>query len=135
MKERIKNFWRDPVNKFWLFGILASLFILSYGAFRLYRQDLNDTVALLLISIALISELIFLIAMIINSFSDTKKDYLELFQLINRDIRYRYYLKKNKDKEYKGPSWEDEDFEKITDTKQRVDAYVKASIEFQKADF
>lgn len=135
MKERIRNFWRDPVNKFWLFGTLASLFFLSYGAFRLYRQDLNNTVALLLISIALISELIFLIAMIMNSFSDTKNDYLELFQKINRHIRYRYYLKKNKDKQYKGPSWKDDIFEKITDTNQRVDAYVKASIEFQQADF
>lgn len=135
MKERIKNFWRDPVNKFWLFGILASLFVLSYGTYRLYRPDLNDTVALLLISVALISELIFLVAMIINGFSDTKNDYLELFQKINRNIRFRHYINKNKDKQYKGPSWEDEDFKKITDTKQRVDAYVKANIEFQQADF
>lgn len=135
MKDKLKQFWNEPVNRFWLTCAFGTLFALCFGIYSFFEKSLNPVISLGLISIALIFEVLFLIALIINTLADTKREYLEAFQEINRDLRYGHYQKKNKDKDYKGPEWNDEEFSKITDLKERVDAFVKASIEYQKVDF
>lgn len=135
MKDKLKQFWNEPVNRFWLTCAFGTLFILCFGAYSFFKESFNPIISLGLISIALVFEVLFLIALIINTLADTTREYLEAFQEINRDLRYGYYQKKNKNKDYKGPEWNDEEFKKITHSKDRVDAFVKASIEYQQVDF
>ncbi|ONG42076.1 hypothetical protein BKE30_00795 [Alkanindiges hydrocarboniclasticus] len=135
MKDKLKQFWNEPVNRFWLTCAFGTLFALCFGIYSFFEKSLNPVISLGLISIALIFEILFLIALIINTLADTTREYLEAFQEINRDLRYGYYQKKNRDKDYKGPSWNDEEFSKITDLKARVNEFVKASIEYQQVDF
>ncbi len=135
MKDKLKQFWNEPVNRFWLICALGTLFALCFGLYSFFEESLNPVISLGLIIIAFFFEVLFLIALMINTFADTKREYLEAFQEINRDLRYGHYQKKNKDKDYKGPEWNDEEFSKIIDLKERVDAFVKASIEYQQVDF
>lgn len=135
MKNKLKQFWNEPVNRFWLTCAFGTLFILCFGAYSFFKESFNPVISLGLISVALIFEVLFLIALIINTLADTTREYLEAFQEINRDLRYAQYQKKNKEKDYKGPEWNDEEFSKITDLKERVDAFVKASMEYQQVDF
>lgn len=135
MKDKLKQFWNEPVNRFWLTCAFGTLFILCFGAYSFFKESFNPIISLGLISVALIFEVLFLIALIINTLADTTREYLEAFQEINRDLRYARYQKKNKNKDYKGPDWEDEEFKKITHLKDRVNAFVKASIEYQQVDF
>lgn len=135
MKDKLKQFWNEPVNRFWLTCAFGTLFALCFGIYSFFEKSLNPIISLGLISIALIFEILFLIALIINTLTDTTREYLEAFQEINRDLRYAQYQKKNKNKDYKGPDWEDEEFTKIVNLKERVDAFVKASIEYQQVDF
>ncbi|RYY79325.1 MAG: pentapeptide repeat-containing protein [Moraxellaceae bacterium] len=135
MKDKLKQFWNEPVNRFWLTCAFGTLFALCFGIYSFFEKSLNPVISLGLISIALIFEILFLIALIINTLADTTREYLEAFQEINRDLRYAQYQKKNKKKDYKGSEWNDEEFAKITDLKERVDAFVKASIEYQQVDF
>lgn len=135
MKDKLKQFWNEPVNRFWLICAFGTLFALCFGIYSFFEKSLNPIVSLSLISIASFFEVLFLIALMINTFADTKREYLEAFQEINRDLRYAQYQKKNKNKDYKGPDWEDEEFTKIVNLKDQVDAFVKASIEYQQVDF
>ncbi len=129
------KFWSEPVNRFWLICAFGTLFALCFGTYTFFKESFDPVISLGLISVALLSELLFLIAIIINIFADTKREYLKAFQEINRDLRYRHYQNKNKDKEYKGPNWNDDNFVKISDLKNRVDSFVKASTEYQQVDF
>lgn len=135
MKKWFRRIWHDPANKFWLIFAFAGLFVISFAFYIFFNQYLNSVASLAILLASLLFELVFFGAIIVNTFADTKQDYLEAFQTINRDIRYSSYQKKNKDKDYKGPNWEDDEFKNIEDLKQRVDAFVKASIEYQKVDF
>lgn len=135
MKDKLKQFWNEPVNRFWLICACGTLFALCFGIYSFFEESLNPIISLGLIIIAFFFEMLFLIALMINTFADTTREYLEAFQEINRDLCYGHYQKKNKDKDYKGPEWNDEEFSKITDLKQRIDAFVKSSIEYQQVDF
>lgn len=135
MRNNLKKFWGEPVNHFWIICAFGTLFILCFGTYTFFKESFAPVISLGLISVALVSELLFLIAIIINIFADTKREYLKAFQEINRDLRYRHYQNKNNDKEYKGPNWNDDNFVKISDLKNRVDSFVKASTEYQQVDF
>ncbi len=135
MRKKLKKFWSEPVNRFWLICAFGTLFALCFGTYTFFKESFDPVISLGLISVSLVFEVVFLIALIINVFADTKREYLEAFQEINRDLRYRHYQNKNKDKEYKGPNWDDDNFVKISDLKNRVDSFVKASTEYQQVDF
>lgn len=135
MRNKLKKFWSEPVNRFWLICAFGTLFALCFGTYTFFKESFDPVISLGLISVSLVFEVVFLIALIINTFADTNREYLEAFQEINRNLRYRHYQKKNKDKEYKGPNWDDDNFVKVPDLKERVDAFVKASIEYQEVDF
>ncbi|TEU29360.1 pentapeptide repeat-containing protein [Alkanindiges illinoisensis] len=135
MRNWLQDFWRNPVKRRWVIIINLIMLALSYGTFNLLDKQINPWVSLGLIILALFCEILVFAFYVPDQLKEICKDIKAFIAWSNRDAIYHHYHLKHEDKEYKGPDWEDEEFKKIIILKERVDAFIKASIAYQKVDF
>lgn len=135
MKKWLQDFWRNPIKRRWVIIINVIGFALSFFTFHLLDKQINPWVSLRLIILALFCEILVFAFYVPDQLKEMWQDIKALIAWSNRDAMYHHYRLKHENKSYKGPDWEDEEFKEIPDLKERVDAFVKASIAYQQIDF
>lgn len=135
MKKWLQEFWTNPVKRRSFIIINLIMFAVFFSAFHLLNEQINAWVSLVLVSLALLCEILVFAFYVPDQLKEIWQDIKALIAWSNRDAIYHHYRLKHEDKDYKGPDWEDEEFKKIPDLKKRVDEFVKVSIAYQKIDF
>lgn len=135
MKKWLQEFWTNPVKRRSFIIINLIMFAVFFSAFHLLDKQINAWVSLVLVSLALLCEILVFAFYVPDQLKEIWQDIKALIAWSNRDAIYHHYRLKHEDKDYKGPDWEDEEFKKISDLKKRIDEFVKVSIAYQKIDF
>lgn len=135
MKALLQEFWVNPVKKLWFIIANITLFGGFYLAYYFLDKHINPLLSLALILIALIFELTAIAFLAPTQLKEMRQDILSIIRWANRDALYYHYQIKNEHKNYKGPNWNDAELSKIQHHEDRVESFVQASIDFQKADF
>lgn len=135
MKALLQEFWVNPVKKRWFIIANIALFGLFYLAYYFLDKHINPWASVGLLFLALIFEVTAIGFLAPAQLKEMWQDLLSDIRSANRNTRYYHYQIKHKDKDYKEPGWNDEEFTKTKKLEDRVAAFVQASIDFQQADF
>lgn len=135
MRNWFPQFWYSPIKRHRI--AIIGLIVCIASFYGLLSIDIHSHLYIYL-TLAFTGFISFLLVFTFYTFGQLKEigqDVNSFLKTSQRNAVYDYYQLKHKDKDYKGPNWEDEEFSKITDLKERVDAFVKTSIEYQQVDF
>lgn len=146
MKERIVKilrkcqfFWTNPVEQFWTHIALLLIFIFFCILNSTVESDQATLIQVVFHNMVIVFSFLlivnFLLFLSLSTLPYLWRDAYRAITKLNKNFTYKNYLYKNKDKIYKGPSWSDPEFEVIKDLKQRINAFVQASIAYQQTDF
>jgi flagellar biosynthesis protein FliQ len=133
--NNLKTFWYYPVKR-----ISVAAFAVGFCIFLILAKYTIDETAHPFLStiISLLISLCILIASIPYIFNELKviwKDILSFINTSNRQALYEHYQKKKEGSYYKGPEWEEKNFQEILLKEDQVKAFATASIDYQLAEF
>ncbi|WP_051526893.1 pentapeptide repeat-containing protein [Alkanindiges illinoisensis] len=135
MRKWIPQFWYSPTKRYRIAIISFIACIASFYGILSIDIHSHLYIYLALAFTALISFFLVFTFYTFGQLKEIGQDFHSFLKTSERNAVYDYYQLKHKEKDYKGPLWEDEEFAKITNLKQRIDAFVKTSIEYQQVDF
>lgn len=133
MKERIRNFWLDPVNKFWVIPTSISISLLFFGFYRIIHTKGWNFISLIILITAIIYIINFLSAIVLNTSPRKPNRITQPLQELNQRIRYKR-LTTNTDS-LTQPEWDDSYFKKIKNQKERSYSFAIACIQIEQKDF
>lgn len=135
MKKWIPQFWYSPIKRHRIAVISSLLLVVSMGSLLFIDIHSHIYISWILAIFIVICSILISTFYTFGQLKEILHDVSSFLKTSERNAIYDYYQLKHQDKDYKGPLWEDEEFKKIPDLKERVDAFVKTSIEYQEVDF
>ncbi|AZN67075.1 pentapeptide repeat-containing protein [Acinetobacter haemolyticus] len=129
--KRLKIFWDNPSHR-WSINFISLIFlsVLCTISF-LFKVTINTWFTLIVWILIFFLVLVGLINLLsINS----KKIIIYLFYFLKWD-KNKYIYQFYKNKEYRGPNWNDDQFKSIDNLKKRIDIFSQATIIYQENDF
>lgn len=129
----LKKFWSDPSHRWWLAVISLLTFPILWVMLFLFKDFFNPWLSLIIVIVTLILEIIGLISLMFNDFREIFSDLFSFIKKARNNYIYRSY--QIKDKEYKGPDWDDEKFKTIESLDKRIKTFSEATIIYQEKDF
>jgi flagellar basal body-associated protein FliL len=131
----LKRFWSHPSHRWWIAVISLIIFPILWIILFLFKDFFNPWFSLFIAIVTLILEMIGLSFLMFNDFREIFSDLFSFINKAKNNYIYRSYQIKNKDRDYKGPSWNDDEFKHIENPEKRTKSFSEKTIIYQDRDF